>query len=313
MDMMRSRTGTVVGLYTSADCLKKADRWGFTKLIDISGYPAAGVGLIQQLKKQLGAYRTIATLPRIGVPLVIAAMTREEAEALSADPSEIGKEMGLNAQKRFEQIRDVLPQPLSARYGATRDQWRSPGSKLTIAELSIEALERLARSRNSKLRGRAVKLQRYPFDPLVNEVQELREAYRQMAEQGCIMLVDELSLFHPVVRKALAASPMIGARNTAILTVSPFEPEAQPQHQILRDELKGQLAAVFDRFAADFDPQCELSVNDECRLRRWLHLSLPETLQALRSPRVEPGQVAIFAKELQSDEDAAKSEPPAIL
>lgn len=152
----------------------------------------------------------------------------------------------------------------------------------------------------------AVKLQRYPLDPLIQRLDQLREVYRQMADQGCIMLVDELSLFHPDVRRAVKNSPMVSARNTAILTVSPFDNEVQPPQQILRDELKAELAGIFDRFATDFDPQCELGVSDECRLRRWLHQSLPETLQALRTPRVEPAQVAIFAKELQADETEAE-------
>jgi hypothetical protein len=180
-----------------------------------------------------------------------------------------------------------------------------------VAALSEETLQRLARVRNSKLRGRAVKLQLYPLDPLVKKVDQLREVYRQMADQGCIMLVVELSLFHPDVRRAVTGSPMVSARNTAIVTVSPFDNEVQPPQQIPREELKAELAGIFDRFATDFDPQCELGVSDECRLRRWLHQSLPETLQTLRTPRVEPAQIAIFAKELRADETGV--ELPGIL
>jgi hypothetical protein len=304
LDILRARTGTLVGLYTTQDCVEAARKWGFENLIDISGYPAAGVALIQDLKQKLGDHRTVASVPVIGVPLVIAAMTKDEAEALCNHPEMIADELGTKAQKRFEEIRAALLERLPSRYGSARDQWRSPGSKLTMAELSVEALQRLARVKKSKLRGRAMKLQKYPFDPLVEKVEALREVYRQMADTGCIMLVDELSLFHPVVRQAVASSPMVGSRHTAILTVSPFQAQAQPQEQILREELKAQLAGVFDRFASDYDPQCELSVGDEFRLRRWLHVSLPETLLILRTPRVEPAQVAIFASELQSDADS---------
>ena len=80
----------------------------------------------------------------------------------------------------------------------------------------------------------------------------------------------------------------------------------QPSQNILRDELKAELAGIFDRFESDFDPQCELGVGDACRLRRWLHQSLPETLRTLRTPRVVPAQVAMFARELQSDENGGE-------
>jgi hypothetical protein len=311
LEMMRARSGALVALCSDAESVASASAWAFTERIDVSGYPAAGIALIAQVKKQLTAHRAVATSPIIGVPLVIAAMNEDEATRLSNDPNLILYEMGGKALDRFKQILAALPQPLSARYGPTREQWRSPGSRSTVAALSEETLQRLARVRNSKLRGRAVKLQLYPLDPLVKKVDQLREVYRQMADQGCIMLVVELSLFHPDVRRAVTGSPMVSARNTAIVTVSPFDNEVQPPQQIPREELKAELAGIFDRFATDFDPQCELGVSDECRLRRWLHQSLPETLQTLRTPRVEPAQIAIFAKELRADETGV--ELPGIL
>jgi len=306
LGMMHCRSNALIGLCTDSESLRAASEWVFTELIDVSGNAAAGIALIDQVKKQLGARRTVARARMIGVPLVIAAMTEGEAKALCDDPNLILDELGGKAVQKFDQIRAALPQPLSTRYGATRDQWRSPGSRTTMAAVTRDALERLARVRNSKLRGRAVKLQHYPLDPLVRKVDELREVYRQMSDQGCIMLVDELSLFHPHVRSAVKNSPMVSARNTAILTVSPFDSDVPVAQHILREELKSELAGIFDRFALDYDPQCELGVNDDCRLRRWLHQSLPETLQTLRTPRVEPAQVAIFAKELQTDESGAE-------
>jgi hypothetical protein len=306
LEMIRTRSGALVALCADAESVANAHAWPFTERIDLSGYPDVDVALITEAKKQLTAHRTVAKSPIIGVPLVIAAMNESEATKLCNDTNLILYEMGGRALDKFRQIRAALPQPLSGRYGPTREQWRSPGSRSTVAALSEETLQRLARVSNSKLRGRAVKLQLYPLDPLVNKVDQLREVYRQMADHGCIMLVDELSLFHPDVRRAVTGSPMVSARNTAILTVSPFDNEVQPPQQILRDELKAELAGIFDRFATDFDPQCELGVSDECRLRRWLHQSLPETLQTLRTPRVEPAQVAMFAKELQADENGAE-------
>lgn len=61
------------------------------------------------------------------------------------------------------------------------------------------------------------------------------------------------------------------------------------------------MAAAFDRFASAFDPQCELSVGDEKRLKRWLNSSLPHTIQSLRHPRPNRQNIFQFSNELDID------------
>jgi hypothetical protein len=302
LNIMRSRTGWLAALCLNSDGVARAQKWNFDEIIDLSGYPSS-IALIQSLKEALGKRRTVSAVPIIGVPLVVAAMTKSEATDLCNNPDVIGEQLGTAAQKRFAAIRDALVGDLAARYGAARDEWRSPDSNLSVGKLAVEVIQTLASAKLSRLYGRAIKLQRYPFEALITGPAELREVYREMADAGCVLVVDELSLFHPVVRQAVASSPMVLSRSAAILTVSPFASFAQEPAQILRNELKGQLRAVFDRFALDFDPQCELNVGDECRLRRWLHQSLPETLKMLRTPRAVPEQLAIFAQELKVDPD----------
>jgi Domain of unknown function (DUF4062) len=303
LDILRSRTGSLLGLCLTAGAVQGAAKWNFDQVIDVSGYPGSGIGLIQSLKQALGARRTVSTVPVIGVPLVIAAMTASEAAGLYANPGKVGYELGGKVQERFEELKTALGQALLSRYGSTRGECRSPGSQLTLTALSLQAIQRLARAKNSRLQGRAIKLQRYSFEGLVSGPPELRLLYREMSDAGCILVVDELSLFHPEVRRALAQSPMVTSPHTAILTVSPFPAYAHAQAQILREELKAQLRGVFDRFESDYDPQCELNVGDECRVRRWLHQSLPETLKVLRTPRAIPEQLAIFAQELHAEDD----------
>jgi hypothetical protein len=313
LEVFKARTGTVIGLCLTPGDFDRAKRWGLNEVLDVSACLAQDFEATQGLKRALSKFRTPSTSPLIGVPLVVAAMTRSEAEQLSAEPEIIGREIGTKAQDKFREILKALPKYWE-RYGQTRDDWMSPGSAMTVAQISIEALQKLARTRNTKLRGRAVKLQRYPLDPMVDEVQEFRDVYRAMADHGCVVVVDELSLLHPRVRKALGTSPMITARNAAILTISPFAQSVPNEHGLLREELKTQLAAVVDRFERDFDPQCEIGVSDEPRLRRWLHSALPETLQVLRIPRVDPAQVALFAQELsQKDGGPPDDGPPSIL
>jgi hypothetical protein len=303
LDVLRSRTGSLVAFTLDSESIIPAQAWKFDHIIDASDHPAAGAPLIESIKQTLAACKSASTVPVIGVPLVVAAMTEAEAADLCDHPEIISDELGRKAQEKFEKIRDALGDKLAARYGPTREQWRSPGSQRTVSELSLEAIRRLAGAKNSRLQGRAIKLQRYSFEALMSGRAELRGMYREMSDQGCVLVIDELSMFHPKVRQALAGSPMVISPNTAVLTVSPFPPSADQPHEILREWLRAQLQGVFDRYASDYDPQCELNVSDECHVRRWLHQSLPETLKVLRTARAIPEQLAIFAKELDAEND----------
>jgi len=131
----------------------------------------------------------------------------------------------------------------------------------------------------------------------------LSAIYRELAQVGCVLILDELSLFHPALRTALLASALAGSSQTAIVTIAPLNPYHQPLYDRLESELSQRLAAAFDRFAQDCDPQCEFSVGDEKRLRRWLHGSIPHTLQTLREPEPDRNRIAVFADELGREAD----------
>jgi hypothetical protein len=83
-----------------------------------------------------------------------------------------------------------------------------------------------------------------------------------------------------------------------MVTISPFNPYGIPPFNIVERELSQRLAAAFDRFALDYDSQCEFSIGDERRLKRWLYNSLPQALQALREPRPNRQMLDRFAAQL---------------
>src|SRR5439155_779129 len=75
LDMMRSRTGSLIALCTSHECIESVKKWDFHQIIDSSVFPSDGVSLTQFLRRKLGAVQIRSLVPAIGIPLVIAAMT----------------------------------------------------------------------------------------------------------------------------------------------------------------------------------------------------------------------------------------------
>ena len=71
------------------------------------------------------------------------------------------------------------------------------------------------------------------------------------------------------------------------MTISPLNPRLVPPHSEVEKELRRVFEAAFKRFD-QYDPQSEVMVADERRLKRWLYLSLPQTLRSLQNPGADP-------------------------
>jgi hypothetical protein len=237
-------------------------------------------------------------------------MTAPEFQALKANPSIVGDRLGNQVQKQFEAITEELAAakiPWGERYAAERDGWQPFGPNDTPIASIVEDIARDINERMpAKLRHRRIKTQWYPFDALKSQFCDndtrLRRVYREMARTGCVLLVDELSLFHPDLNEAFRNSPFFNNEQVAMVTLSPFDPQRRQFDQLLEVEARRKLAGAFERYANEYDPQCELAVSDPRRLKRWLHSSLPETVTNLREPRPDQEVMrAFYAAELGTD------------
>ena len=90
-------------------------------------------------------------------------------------------------------------------------------------------------------------------------------------------------MFHPRIFTKVFRSPMFNSSQASFVTVSPFNPSGLPPSSYLETGLWQRLAVWFKRFSMDFDPLGEFGVEDERRLRRWFHTSLPQALQMAQS------------------------------
>lgn len=238
-------------------------------------------------------------------------MTRKEADEIVVHPERVEEQLGRPVKQQFDLVRPALNEQFVERYGPSRLDWRPPGSRLSIAEINLKAVPGMEDLQFPKLRGRRIKLQHYPLDALMRAEMPAEDdedvagpVYRHVAQTGCVVIVDELSLFHWDVHRAVVAGAAIfNSERAAIVTVSPLEHYGLEPHRVLRQALKDRLGEPFARFSSDCDPQCELSVGEETRLRRWLYASLPETIETLRSPRPNAARLARFAQDLNTQPD----------
>lgn len=314
--LARARLGALGAVLCGVPAAQLPGDWGLQPVFETADAPPTITGPLPPGLSGVSEWLQVA-MPSagarvVGLPVSVLAMDSAELEALVTAPELIGDTLGTRAQKQFLAVIQELDQAgvkWRQRFAGTRLGWRPfDPAGTTIRTIIEDIATRINAENNPRLRFRQIKVQWYPFDPLKEQIQPgatdfaLRGVYQEMARAGCVLVVDNLSLFHPELRQAFLSSALFNNDQVAIVTVSPFDPAQEPMIQALETETRTQLAGLFARFAQDFDPRCELAVGDERRLKRWLHLSLPETVNHLRDPRPDPEAMrTFFAQKLGSD------------
>lgn len=314
LGLVRARLGSLGTILVGDTANRLPPEWALDPVFEApAALPAAGAvlppglaGVSDWLLKALPS----AGVRTIGLPVCVLAMNATEAQELATIPNLVADRLAKPVVQQYERVVNELAAAGIAwpnRYSADRMGWCpfDPAGP-NVGAILGGIVDRINAQNLPKLRHRRIKLQAYPFDPLKEETASgqfvLRGIYQGMARAGCVLVVDVLSLFHPDLRQAFLNSALFNNDQVAIVSVSPFDPGRAPLSQAIETETRTQLTGLFARYANDFDPQCELAVGDERRLKRWLHLSLPETINRLREPPPDQGAMQdFFAQTLGSD------------
>lgn len=201
--------------------------------------------------------------------------------------------------ERFNELRASMELTSAAwpsRYGTTRLAWRPLGSAESIREVLEAMVDRLNGVVSGTGTDRKLKLQHYPIDPIIARSPLLRPIYASMVRAGCIAVVDELSLFHPALRRE--AQMFLNNPQVSVITVAPVAAVRSNVEELLESEARRQLGEPYNRYELDFDPRCEFGVEEERHLKRWLHRSLPDTMRQLRQPGPDRQRLAAFRSQL---------------
>ncbi len=301
LQVLRARSGSLALLLSGVAASELPAGWQGDVQVDLGLALPLPADALRAAREWLAARQPPAGYRSVGVPICIVAMTMAELAALQSDPALLNR-LSVAEGEQFRNLMKALAAGnagWNTRYRDTRHGWRPFGaSGLSMRRLAEQMAENVGIRGQGRQRQRHVRLQWYPFDCLVADNPRLRPVYRAVARAGCVVLVDEVSLFHPVLRETFQNSPFFNNDQVAIVTISPFDPARGVLDALLEDAARKRLAGAFDRYAVEYDPQCELAVGDERRLKRWLHASLPATLQRLQEPRPDRGALGALAAEL---------------
>jgi hypothetical protein len=297
LSVLHARTDCLIALVHAAAPDPPAD-WPFSVTVRVDPAAAAPLdvaAVVGELEQRCPTLRVRAV---VGLPVVVVAMTKAEADALMQNPQQAGDLLSAKNVARFEELRQCLEksgQDWTDRYASRRHEWRPLGGTDSVATLLKEIVKRLNGSRSGVGAQRKIKLQYYPIDPILSADPLLRSVYMSMVRTGCVAIVDELSLFHPALRPQ--AQKLLNQPQVSVMTVAPLASQ-RAFEDLLVSEARRQLGAPFDRFDLDLDPQCEFGVEEERHLLRWLHRSLPETMRQVGKPGPDRQRLEVFKKQV---------------
>ncbi|MCB1954618.1 MAG: DUF4062 domain-containing protein [Rhodocyclaceae bacterium] len=299
--VLRARSGSLALLLSNVRQDELPKDWVADETFVLAPLALAGEDPLRPARVWLGGRQPRAGSRSVGVPVCIVAMTRAELEALENDPALKARLTGAELQQFEDLTRALADEGIDwrARYHDSRHRWRPfHADGHSVRMIAEDIADAVGQRGQVQQRQRQVRLQWYPFDALVQDKALLRQTYRAIARAGCVVLVDEVSLFHPTLRETFQNSPFFNNDQVAIVTVSPLDPGREKIEAVLEDATRRRLAGAFDRYAVEFDPQCELAVGNERRFRRWLHCSLPATLLRLQEPQPDRSALGALAAEL---------------
>lgn len=289
LGLARDRTGELLAVALNGVTSDDAEAWAPGSVVGPSS-ATDGPSLVNLLHLALAQRLPDLEVPLVGLPVVFVAMTASEAaDLLAAPPEPIGALLELAGRSEAT---------WTDRYGQSRSAWR-PFADVdeTIEQVLSDAVTKVNRDAN-RLRTRAIRLQPYPLDALMRDPVDMWPIYRDVARRGCLVVVDELSLFHEQVRQAFMTSPLRDGGQVAFITLSPLDPAAGYPLAFIREQLDGYLEQATRRFCKELDPLCELGVPERRRLDRWLHRSLPQAVEALREAKQDRQSLREFSEEL---------------
>ena len=240
--------------------------------------------------------------PRIGVPYLVVALTGLEAEELRARTDTLFGRFGDATSVRRSVFDDLCKSLTTAGlkwpdgfYGNEREACRPFGPGTPTLEQFVNDAARKVNNAPQGSRERRVLQQaqlvpqRYRLEEYLQDAYGTGENLKRVADEGCLVLVDEFALLHPDLRQKIDA--LLSSNNAAVVSISSCDPAYRSLGSLLGELSYLRVGNLFTRFRESEDVRCELALNSVARLQRWLRFVLPELMITLGQQQSDPSLV----------------------
>lgn len=233
----------------------------------------------------------------IAVPFVIVAMTRDEATNLIEGNILNNNGVAPIERQRFHQIKGELAAngiaDLLSHYGEDRENWKpyieqTENEQYTIKNIVSKITKRINEDEERQNLRRRLKAKFYSAAFFESDTNRRIKTWEELEQAGCILIVDAISLFHPLLRNSLLQSNLSGAKNVPMLVRSPINCSAIPANQLIEQQISLEMQRAFARFDKHLDWLCEFDVGNMRTLQRRLFAILDKGIDSFKGKQPHP-------------------------
>jgi hypothetical protein len=269
----------------------------FTTVEDLYSKVTSSIAkyLVKLEREKAGAKRKQLLLPTI-----VVSMNQEESSELQ-NRSVLEKHAGKEEAQKYEQFLEALDkegcQNPFERYKGDRDLWEPPfGEGKTISELIESGLLKV--NQNSAENEQTI-IGYSITDEFFNGEVNKNEFVKIAKEEGCLIIIDAISLFHPLVRKRLHKSGLPSQSKSAVIFISPTVTNSNLVTRSIEELVSTEMDDVFERYDAKGEMLCEMNIGDLRSFQRWFFTAISVETQMAHNPNAHPENIKEFQNRLK--------------
>jgi hypothetical protein len=223
----------------------------------------------------------------VSIPFVIVAMTSEEADNLETEKVFDRPDVTQVDRDSFKEFKTELEahgiQNLLPHYKEARDKWEPyTCAPKAIDEIITEMVDHLNQFRDGTSANPFIEILFLSEEFFQENEDEGAQVWVQLSQSGGVLIVDAVSLFHPLLRQKLSKSAISSNEQVALLVLSPISSNQHQVNRLVEGVINSQMKLIFRRFDRTWDRLCEIGVGDLRALQRWLFSVLPEEASIIK-------------------------------
>lgn len=224
----------------------------------------------------------------IKIPVVVFAMTQDEANELRNEFAFQSDNARLNSKERFCSFKSHMSDDefdkIIKSYNDLRDCWKPElvGQSISIKDLIKELVDSINNHATD-----STFIPEFYSSIVFPENGDVNTKVANSICRSCLLFIDSLSIYHPDLMRKLDVSGLITNEDVSIVRVPPFCLTKEP-YDTIEHVLKTSLQNAYGRYDEQFHEHCELGVTNKIGLKRWLYYSLIKIAESWKNPQPDP-------------------------
>jgi hypothetical protein len=210
----------------------------------------------------------------LNLNIVSIAMNAQEAQEFNSDDVIKHPNLSENARHQLQELKNACAQrgiDWLTHYKPERDNWTPFTEELTSIHDIVWDIATKANQKRCEIKASPILKPNFLSDDFFSKnVQTRSKVWNTLRDNGGVLLIDSLSLYHPILRVIFSKYNASSFREVATLIIYPERITLLPVNNIIEQDIQNEMEQEFVRYAQELDPFYEIGVGSFYSLQRHL-------------------------------------------